>query len=101
MELVRDTHAEVGLLQHVQQARHRPAARDLTFERGEGHRLRLWGEWRKDDAALSPVDDSDGGIPREGRIELFERADHRPFEPRDERVCARRLGSRPRSTRAA
>ena len=75
VERLSETHAEVGLLEHVQQARHRPAARDLAFEGGEVHWLRLRCERRENNAALSLVDESDVGILRDGRVQLLERDD--------------------------
>jgi len=54
---VGEADAQVGLLQHVEQARHRPAPGDLALERNEAHRLRLTLQRRHRDPATAAPED--------------------------------------------
>jgi len=56
---VGEADAQVGLLQHVEQPRHRPAPGNLGLERDEAHRLGLALQRRHRDPATTALEDAD------------------------------------------
>ena len=76
VEGVGEADAQVGLLEHVEQAGHRPALADLGLERDQALGLRLLLERRQRDPPATSPQDANVRVLREAAVERLKRLDH-------------------------
>src|SRR5712671_1815062 len=91
LEQTGEPDAQLRLLQHVEQAGHRPTPGNLAFQTPQVYRLRLRIKWTESDALLALLAQRDVVIVWQGLVEMGECLAHLPLHPGDERLCLHRL----------